>query len=445
MEDTNPTNQSPADNSTGSQIDVVETDQIIDLTVFDPPQKSSPVAATPVHPLVSGLAVATLLFLVISSKQLLVLGVVGALAGMIFLHELGHFLAARVTNTKATEFFIGFGPRLWSFKRGETEYGIKAIPLGGYVKIIGMTNLDTGIAPEDEARTYRQASYPKRVLMASAGTMMHMLLAFVLFMVMFAGTGHLEVGNGDSAPVLNIAAGSPASLAGLQDGDEVIAMNGKPVATWDRLKAVVNSSSERPIAMTVLRNGRNVTTEVRPRFNGNRILIGVELRPVVITESIPTAARMTVKSIGQMIPQTFVSLKTFFAPSNLSSYAKTLVDEPKTTVAIDEAERNRMLSPVGATNLLSSAARTDFRLFLAIFATINVFVGIFNMMPILPLDGGHVLIATYERLRSRPKRGIRYRVDVRHWLPVTYSVMAIMLLLSLSSLYLDVRSPINIF
>jgi Peptidase family M50 len=139
------------------------------------------VAPTKVHPLVTLAGVAAIAWWTISSHALVTLGVVAALAGMIFLHELGHFLAAKATGTKATEFFVGFGPRIWSFRRGETEYGIKAIPLGGYVKIIGMTNLEE-VDPADEHRSYRQKSYPRRVLMASAGTGMHLLLAFALLM-----------------------------------------------------------------------------------------------------------------------------------------------------------------------------------------------------------------------------------------------------------------------
>ncbi len=474
------------DSSARGATALLETDRIIDLTVFDTPISpiwpefspekaisvsaastttivppgaatgiaTAPIAlapsatapsATAVHPLVTLVAVATLLFLAISSGQLLALAVVGALAGMIFLHELGHFLTARLTNTKATEFFIGFGPRLWSFRRGETEYGIKAIPLGGYVKILGMTNLDVGVAPEDEARTYRQASYPARVLMAGAGTGMHLILAFVLFMAMFAGTGRLVAPAADAPAVVNVENVGPAATGGMKSGDRIVSVNGELVGTWSDLRSSVQRNAAHPIDVVVRRNGSLVTTTVTPVVADGLIRIGVSQKLDVIRESVPTAIRKSTGEIVGLIPQTFVSLKNFFSPTNLQNYGKNLVEKPKSAAAQAEADKNRMMSPVGATRLLKDAARFDFRLFLEIFASINVFVGIFNMLPILPLDGGHVLIATYERLRSRPKRNIRHRVDVSHWLPVTYAVMAVMLLLSLSSIYLDVRSPIKIF
>ena len=115
--------------------------------------------------------------------------IIGALVLMIFLHELGHFLTAKWSGMKVTEFFLFFGPKIWSFRRGETEYGIKLIPLGAYVRIIGMSNLDADVPPEDEHRTFRQQSYPKRLLVVSAGSLMHMLQAFVLLVIVFSVLG----------------------------------------------------------------------------------------------------------------------------------------------------------------------------------------------------------------------------------------------------------------
>ena len=106
----------------------------------------------------------------------------------VFLHETGHFVTARVTGMKATQFFLGFGPRLWSFRRGETEYGVRLLPLGAFVKILGMTRMDE-VPIEDEARTYRQQSYPKRMLVITAGSLMHMLIAVVLLFSVFVTKG----------------------------------------------------------------------------------------------------------------------------------------------------------------------------------------------------------------------------------------------------------------
>ena len=113
--------------------------------------------------------------------------VVGVLIS-IFLHELGHFVTARWTGMKATQFFVGFGPRLWSFRRGETEYGVRALPLGAFVRIIGMNNIDE-VPAVDEARTYRQQSYPKRLLVITAGSIMHMIIAILLLFIVYSIDG----------------------------------------------------------------------------------------------------------------------------------------------------------------------------------------------------------------------------------------------------------------
>src|SRR5438477_4664964 len=116
------------------------------------------------------------------------LGVIFALIAIVMLHEFGHFVTAKWAGMKVSEYFFGFGPRLWSIKKGETEYGIKAIPVGGYVRIIGMNNLEN-VDPADEPRTYRQKSYPRRLSVAFAGSFMHFLLAFVLLMILWTSVG----------------------------------------------------------------------------------------------------------------------------------------------------------------------------------------------------------------------------------------------------------------
>ena len=136
--------------------------------------------------------------------------VVGVLIS-IFLHETGHFVTSRWTGMKATQFFIGFGPRLWSFRKGETEYGVRALPLGAFVRIIGMNNMDD-VPPEDESRTYRSKSYPRRMLVISAGSLMHMLIAIVLLFTVYAIDG--ETKPTDGVQVQQVLVASPAAAAG---------------------------------------------------------------------------------------------------------------------------------------------------------------------------------------------------------------------------------------
>src|SRR5215217_7283499 len=145
---------------------------------------------------------------------LLVVGIVV----MVMLHELGHFVVAKRSGMKVTEFFVGFGPRLWSFTRGETEYGVKAIPAGGYVRIIGMTNMEE-VDPADESRTFRNATPGKRLATILAGVTVNLIIAFVLFFVVIAGQG--RVFDGPSTTVERVVAGSAAHEAGLQANDKV--------------------------------------------------------------------------------------------------------------------------------------------------------------------------------------------------------------------------------
>src|SRR3954452_10344162 len=142
---------------------------------------------------------------------------------MVMLHEFGHYWTAKRSRMKVTEFFLGFGPRLWSFTRGETEYGVKAIPAGGYVRIIGMTNLEE-VDPADEPRTFRQATPGKRLTVILAGVTVNLVIAAVLIFVVIAGQG--RVFDGPNTTVERVVAGSAADQAGLQARDKVIGVNG---------------------------------------------------------------------------------------------------------------------------------------------------------------------------------------------------------------------------
>ena len=148
---------------------------------------------------------------------------------IVMLHELGHFLAAKHGGMKVTEYFVGFGPRLWSFRRGETEYGIKALPLGGYVKIPGMTNLEE-VDPADEGRVYRDKPFHSRLLVAVAGSAVHFLLAFVLLWVLLTFVG---VPNSDQVQIQGLhpggRPGQPGRGGGIRAGDIVVSVDGKPV------------------------------------------------------------------------------------------------------------------------------------------------------------------------------------------------------------------------
>src|SRR5437764_6925328 len=201
------------------------------------------------------------------------LGVIFALIAVVMLHEFGHFVTAKWAGMKVTEYFFGFGPRLWSIRKGETEYGIKAVPLGGYVKIIGMHNLEQ-VDPADESRTYRQKSYPRRLSVAVAGSFMHFLLAFVLLMVLWTSVGVPDKVTTQVNEIFRVK-GKPstAQLAGFHSGDQILAVDGHVITKWDQLPSYIQKRPGRPIDFTIQRGDRllklTAVPTPEPAENGN--------------------------------------------------------------------------------------------------------------------------------------------------------------------------------
>ena len=197
--------------------------------------------------------------------------VVFSLIVIVMLHELGHFLAAKHGGMKVTEYFVGFGPRLWSFRRGETEYGIKALPLGGYVKIPGMTNLEE-VDPADEGRVYRDKPFHSRLLVAVAGSAVHFLLAFILLWVLLTFVG---VPNSNQVQIQGLHAvgdqASPAGAGGIRPGDVVVSVDGKAIGgDVDALTSAIQSHPDQPVTIVVDRNGSRRTLTVTPGERSDR-------------------------------------------------------------------------------------------------------------------------------------------------------------------------------
>ena len=217
-----------------------------------PPTPPAPVpqsSSGQIARLLVGLALITAIFLVAGLGDLLLFIVI--LVVIVMLHELGHFLTAKWSGMKVTEFFVGFGPRLWSVRRGEIEYGVKAIPAGGYVRITGFTVLED-VAAEDEPRTYRQQPFWKRILVGSAGSAMHFIIAFVLALIVVFSFG---------VPSNNVAvtsldhwtgvAHTPAQLAGLKAGETIVSVNGKPLTSFDSFGKIIGRSVGKPVTLGV--------------------------------------------------------------------------------------------------------------------------------------------------------------------------------------------------
>jgi RIP metalloprotease RseP len=456
-----------------------------------------------------------------------VVAVVLSLLVIILLHEAAHFVTAKRAGMKVTEFFVGFGPRLWSTTRGETEYGIKAFPLGGYCKIIGMTNLDE-VAPADEPRAYRSKNYLQKVTVAGAGSAMHFALATMLMfaVLVFAGDRHNEfptttvsdvsgpaqaagirdgdiiraidgqkltswdevhqllgphpgdtvpfvvergervetidvplgaavltlgavaqdVPNGGGAALVQVIEGGVASDAGFEVGDVITAAGGEPVRGWDDLARVARDRADDDVDFELVRDGKDLTKKASlpalPTADelekiGRSLTYGfagiapvVEVPPVGVVEAVGKAPARVAEGTWESVK----ALGHVFSPTGISEYLDNLSGRQESDT--------RFLSPVGFAQVANKAVEAGWVTVLSLLIAINVFVGLFNLVPLLPFDGGHIAIATYERIASAVRHR-RVQVDVAKLLPITAVVMAVLGFIFLSSLFLDITRPIT--
>ena len=353
----------------------------------------------------------------------------------VFLHEMGHFVTARRSGMKVTQFFMGFGPRLWSTQRGEVEYGIRALPLGAFVRIVGMNNLDE-CDPTDEPRAYRAQSYPKRLLVITAGSLMHGVIALVLFFGVYATSGRYTE-TGDVLVTSPPAANSPAQQSGVVLGDVIREIDGIVVSSRDQfIDQIVSKKPGQTVTVIVDRSGERVSLNATLGNNPVDISIAyfgvaswsldyVRVNPV---KAIGYASQDLVVTAGRSVAGVFVVLN----PVNI---VNSVIDDKA-----DPATRPGTV--VGASQLGGEIGRQDgLKGVLLLLASVNIFVGVFNLFPLLPFDGGHAAIATYERFRSR--RGKTYRADVGKMVPVATMVVGLLALLLIVGLYLDLTQPIS--
>jgi membrane-associated protease RseP (regulator of RpoE activity) len=361
---------------------------------------------------------------------LLILGIIV----MVMLHELGHYLVAKRSGMKVTEFFLGFGPRLWSFRRGETEYGVKAIPAGGYVRIIGMTNMED-VDPADEPRTFRQAPPGKRLATILAGVTVNLILAFVLFFAVIAGTG--QVSDGPNTTVDRIVAGSAAYDAGLQTGDKIFALDGARVESWDDLKSSIERHGGDEVDITVVRHGEPVTLTATPELRDGEGFLGVgpgvTVRDVGVLEAVPESF----KTMGNVFTGFTNILGDRLSPSGVSTSASQSFTSAAPKAGSNE-DLNRPMSLIGIVDTGSDLIGGNLWLLLLLLAQISFILAVFNLLPILPFDGGHAAVVVYEWIASKVRHR-RIFADYRKLIPVSVVLLIPILFLGLSSMVLDIR------
>lgn len=362
--------------------------------------------------------------------------VVGLLIS-IFLHEMGHFVTARRSGMKVTQLFMGMGPKLWSFKRGEIEYGVRALPIGAFVRIVGMNNLDE-TPGEDESRTYRSKSYPKRMLTITAGSIMHMIIAVVLTFTVYATWGKSEASN--RVGVIAVEDGSGAKAAGLTQNDIIVSVDAERVASAEALGTAVRShkAGER-VSLSIERDGKPLTlsatlgTNPDPTLNGAAYL-GVRSgqQTHFVEQSLGSAFTGGFTDLGRIAWASVGGVVKVMNPVNIYQHL-TGVNKDQTTQPVTVYGISRLSSTIGQETGLPGILLT--------LAGINVFVGLLNMVPLLPFDGGHAAVATYERIRSR--KGRRYMADVGKMIPVAMAVMTFLVFVLFAGLYLDITNPIR--
>jgi len=372
-----------------------------------------------------------------------ILAFIFALLFSVMIHEFGHYLTAKRYGMKVSEFFLGFGTRIWSTQRGETEFGLKAIPAGGYCKIEGMVPTDT--MPEgEEDRAFYRASSGRKLIVLGAGSFLHFVLGYILIFILFVGVGVNQL----LPTISQVSPQSGAAAAGLQAGDEVLSINGVKVTNWYNDVKVIRNSGGKTLSLEIMRGAQILSIVATPtleKVDGKpRWILGIinkvglkRTNPITAFKSSALVTRdfisASVKSLGQL-------------PSKIPSLWGQ-------SVGGEKRDANGLVGVVGVARASGQAVGSGklspaerLATFILIIASLNIFVGIFNLLPLLPLDGGHMAVAIadeirafFARLRGRPRPAA---IDVTILTPVTMVVFVLLAALTLLLLFADIVNPV---
>ena len=388
-----------------------------------------------------------------------VLAFVVALLLSVMIHEAGHYLTARKFGMKVTEFFLGFGQKIWSTRRGETEFGIKAIPAGGYCRIVGMSSREE-LSEADQDRAFIKAGVGQRLIVLGAGSFLHFVIGFVLLLILFLSVGvtsvtstvekvsecipqkATEVCSAKSTP-------SPAKNVGILAGDKIIRVDGKSYKDWSDVVTVIRASAGKELNITIERNGAPIEIAVTPAsrdVNGKVIgVLGVVNKVGTITYAPVDSIYRAGKFTGQILQNSVTSL------ISLPTKIPNLISQ---TFGGQKRDPEGLVGVVGVARVSGETANTKaltvrekIATFILIIASLNLFVGMFNLLPLLPLDGGHMAVAIVDGIRNflARRRGLAkpQPFDVERLTPITMVVFVLMASLSILLLAADIFNPIR--
>jgi len=347
---------------------------------------------------------------------------------LVVVHEFGHFIAAKRAGVKVSEFFVGFGPRMWSFRRGDTEYGIKWLLIGGYVKIAGM-NPEEKISPEDFPHSYKGVSYGKRFWIIVSGSLMHVILAILIifFTVWLIGIPKVTNTIAQVEENLNDSTKTPAYIAGLEPGDTIIQASGQSINSWDDLSNFIAHHPGQGVNLLIERDGQtiNLTAQLAKLDNGNGFL-GITPQAVAKKYSLLASFAQTGRQFGTFSYGVFYGIYRIF---NLSTLKQLIGIKPPTS--------ERPVGVVGISRLAGQLANEGAYSFLSFLAFILLFLAYLNLFPLPPLDGGHLLVIAIEKVRGE-------EIDMRKLYPIAMGVLIFFTILFLLTLRLDIFNPINL-
>lgn len=383
-----------------------------------------------------------------------------AILVVVMIHEAGHLIVAKIFDFKATKFFVGFGPPLWSFQKGETEYGIAAIPAGGFVKIVGMNPYEE-VAPEDEPRSYPNKPAWQRALVLVAGSATHWVVAFVILVITTMTIGFpTNQGTNEVALVEGRIDGNlaPAAEAGLKPGDVIVEIDGEPTEDWNDTRAAIRATAPgETMQLVVERDGERIELAARlgtAVFSEEGELLEYAPPGEEVTFDLPSGA----ESVGFLGVQPEPEFKTEGLLGAMNTSGGIVVDVTARSfrgigqvftmvfggelwdALQGEGERRVDEGPlglVGAGRIAGESVQSgQFLNFVGLIVGFTIFVGLMNLLPLPPLDGGHLAVVAWEKITGK-------KVDIRRLIPVAAAVIGFFVILFIAVLYLDLARPVK--